>query len=33
MPVPVPGEKQLAAEYDHAMTLLATDPPDYQRDR
>jgi hypothetical protein len=30
MPVPVPGEKQLAAEYDHAMTLLATDPPDYQ---
>jgi hypothetical protein len=30
MPAPLPDEKQLAAEYDHAMALLATDPPDYQ---
>lgn len=30
MPAPLPGEKQLTAEYDHAMALLATNPPDYQ---
>lgn len=30
MPVPMPGERQLAAEYNHAMALLATNPPDYQ---
>jgi hypothetical protein len=30
MPSPLPSEEQLAVEYEHAMALLGTNPPDYQ---
>lgn len=33
MLAPLPGEEQLAAEWEWVLALLATDPPDYQAGR